>query len=545
MGQAASGRNVFHLLPRVVQTAIAEIGIGSPTEIQNRAIPIILDGHDALLVAPTGTGKTEAALLPILSMFLCGERKDGISILYITPLRALNRDMMNRLTRLCAELKISVAVRHGDTPQRDRRRQAEHPPNLLITTPETLQAILPSRLIRESPVRWVVIDEIHQLVENKRGTQLTIGLERLSELTGQPFQRVGLSATVGDTRAVAKFLRGSSRRVKIVEAKQNKEMRYSIEFPFPEDEDQILAQTLYTAPEAAARIGRIKELIDIHRSTLIFVNSRQHAEMLGLRLGMLDKRIGVHHGSLSKEERAKIESELKAGRLSGIVCTSTLELGIDIGSVDLAIQYLSPRRVTSLIQRTGRSGHRLGLVSKGIVLCASADDLLETMAIVRRAQANVLEAASNPTNVLDVLCHQMVGLVMDWGKVTVKRAFSIVRRAAPYSRLAYSDFASILEYGKASGLVESDGEEIQRARRSRFYYYQNLSMIPDERRYSIIDVTSQKKVGILGEEFIVTKAKVGLHFICRGRVWEIIKMGEDENVYVIPAEDPTAAILGW
>lgn len=394
-------------------------------------------------------------------------------------------------------------------------------------------------------IEAVIIDEIHELAEDKRGAQLTIALERLRLITRRRFQRIGLSATVAEPEKVANFLVGPTEKCEIVKVEIEKETKYHVEYPYPTPEDHDLAQSLYTSPEAAARISRIKELVDTHASTLVFVNSRQHAEMLGLRLGTLDKRIAVHHGSLSREERSRIESEFRAGGLKGIICTSTLELGIDIGSADLTVQYLSPRQVSSLIQRVGRSGHGLGRISEGIVICAYPEDVLESSAIIRRAQKHELEPLQIHVNALDVLAHQIAGLVMDADRVRTMDTFSIIRRSGAFSTLTAKQFQSVIEYMESLGLLRRTGSFLIRSTRTRGYYYRNLSMIPDERRYPILDVTTQRAIGILGEEFVLLRARKGVHFICRGRVWEIARVSEEGNIYVVPVEDPTPAIPGW
>ena len=294
--------SVFDALANPVRATLRDLGIETPTQPQAMAIPRILRGKNVLLVSPTASGKTEAALLPLLSRLVTGKRRKGIAILYVTPLRALNRDLFTRATQLTAKIGVRCEIRHGDTTASQRRKQSRDPPEMLITTPETLQAILPSRAMRKHlrSLRAVIVDEIHELAEDKRGAQLTVALERLRLITRRRFQRIGLSATVGDPEKVADFLVGSGGQCEIVKVNLEKEAKYHVEYPYPTPEDHDLAQTLYTSPDAAARISRIKELVDTHTSTLIFVNSRQHAEMLGLRLGKLDKRIAVHHGSLSR-----------------------------------------------------------------------------------------------------------------------------------------------------------------------------------------------------------------------------------------------------
>jgi ATP-dependent Lhr-like helicase len=240
--------NVFDLLVKPVQEALTEAGFSAPTEPQIKAIPPILAGKNVLLVAPTGSGKTEAVLLPVFSNFLEQEDKRGIVILYITPLRALNRDMIKRLSFWAKRLGIAVEVRHGDTEMKIRRRQALRPPSMLVTTPETLQAILPGSLMRQhlSHVRFVVIDEVHELAADKRGVQLTVALERLFEITEKEFQRIGLSATVGNPEEIAQFIAGTDRTVSIMEVPLPKGYHYDVEFPSPKDADFDLAGKLRT-----------------------------------------------------------------------------------------------------------------------------------------------------------------------------------------------------------------------------------------------------------------------------------------------------------
>lgn len=540
-------KNAFSRLTEPIRSAMEESGIKMPTDIQKAALDPILKGRNVLIVAPTGTGKTEAALLPIFSQLLSTPNRKGISVLYVTPLRALNRDLMKRLTFWSTKLSLTCDVRHGDTPRTQRERQTRRPPTILVTTPETLQAILPARRMRQhlKNVQWVVVDEVHELAQDKRGAQLTVGLERLREITAKDFQRIGISATVGEPNKIGSFLVGSDRQIELATVQAPKTTQFRVEFPFPSEEDHDLAQTLFTTPEAAARINRMRELADNHTSTLIFVNSRQNAEMLGLRLGMLDKATAVHHGSLSREERVRIENEFKERKLKAIVCTSTLELGIDIGTVDLVLQYLSPRQVSTLIQRVGRSGHKVEATPKGTIISAHSDDLLESVATIGRAQQGKLEALRVHENALDVLAHQVAGLVMDRETLSADQAFSILRRAYPYRSLSQEAYRQVIDYLAGLRLLKKDKGTLSKSNRTRLYYYENLSMIPDEKRYPIIDVTTQRNVGVLGEEFMTLRARVGLHFICRGRVWEIMKISEDGRVYVLPIEDPTAAIPGW
>src|SRR5436309_2981 len=389
----AAGMESLGLDSRILETVQA-LGIETFTEPQERAIPRILAGANVLLVAPTGIGKTEAALLPILDRIL-RDKPEPTSCLYITPLRALNRDMLRRMTFFADRLGVRVAVRHGDTTPQERAAITRHPPDILITTPETFQILFTGRKLREHlrSVRYVVVDEIHELASDERGAQLAVGLERLRDLTGREFQRIGLSATVGTPDEVAAFLGGVDRRVEVIRVRIPKGIRIRVEMPTTAKEDSEIAERLRVKPGQAAALRRCYELIKEHQSTLFFVNTRDTAEFLSSRLTAWyqDPKIGVHHGSLSKDVRVQMEDEFKSGDLRALVCTSSLELGIDVGTADFVLQYNSPREVSRLVQRIGRSGHGVGEVSDGVILATHEDDVAEACAIARRALAEERE----------------------------------------------------------------------------------------------------------------------------------------------------------
>ena len=459
--------------------------------------------------------------------------------------------MLKRLTFWSQKLDITVDVRHGDTEMKIRRKQALKPPQLLVTTPETLQAILPGSQMRRhlGNVQTVIIDEVHDLAESKRGAQLTVALERMQEATGREFQRIGLSATVGNPAEVAHFVAGTDREVTLVQAVLAKNYLYRVEYVSPVEKDFELAATLQTTPEAAARIRRLTELIDAHKSSLVFVNSRTLAELLGHRFDQLGRQdIAVHHGSLSREERVSVEDAFKAGQLKAIICTSTLELGIDIGNVDLVVQYMSPRQVSSLIQRVGRSGHSLERLSEGVIVTAYPDDTLESMAAVNNAKANKIEPVLFHCNALDVLAHQIAGILMDKQTITQTELHHIITRAYPYGDLTIGKLGEVASFLESLHKLrtEEEGNILKKTGRTREYYYSNLSMIPDEKRYPTINILTDRKIGTLGDEFMTLHARVGLHFIMRGKVWRIVQIQDETgNVYVLPAEDPSAAVPGW
>jgi ATP-dependent helicase Lhr and Lhr-like helicase len=540
----------FEALAPPIQALLAGEGLGSPTEAQERAIPRILAGADVLLIAPTGAGKTEAALLPVLQG-LAQRKQDkanlGIGALYITPLRALNRDMERRIGHWAAKLDLRVEVRHGDTPPSVRRKQTLRPPDLLVTTPETLQAILPAKVLRRhlSHVRWVVVDEVHQLAKDRRGIQLTVGLERLARVTRQPFQRIALSATVGNPQEVAALF-GGARPLEVVRAAPPKKMEYRVEWPKPNDGDFELSRELFISPEVASYLTLMRDVIEANRSTIVFVNSRLNAELLGSRLPQVVEGVGVHHGSLPREAREQAERALKEGRLKGLVATSTLELGIDVGSVDQAIQYQSPRQTAALVQRVGRAGHDLVRTSKGTIVAVNADDVLESLAIVRRAHARQLEGLHIHRGALDVLGHQVVGVVLDHdGRARDADILRVVKGSEAYRDLPEAAYRKVTDFLCHLHHLRREGQDLVGGRRARDYYFRNLSTIEDERTYPVVDLTTMQPVGILGEEEVVLRARKGYTFVVRGRSWRIADVGHDGRIYVNPVEDPTARIPGW
>lgn len=541
----ASVFDTFH--PRIL-SGLVRLGIDAPTPPQERAIAPISNGENVLLVAPTASGKTEAALLPIFDTLMkTSEPSAGIEVVYITPLRALNRDIHKRLMFWSEHLGINVQIRHGDTSQRMRRRQKAKPPRILITTPETLQAILPTKTMKEHlrSVKWVVVDEIHDLAASKRGTQLTLGLERLGRIVSSPFQRIGLSATVGNPDEIARFL-GGVNPVKIIEVEVDKTYSYAVEYPEPGMVDFDLADDWNTTPAAASRLNRIRKLIHGRNSTLVFVQGRGQAESLGHKLGKLDKYVEVHHGSLSREQRHDVEDRFKAGDLNGIVCTSTLQLGIDIGDVDLCIQYLSPRQVSTLIQRVGRAGHTLAQRSEGVLISAYAEDVLESIVIADSARRGALEPTEIHVRALDVLAHQIVGLTLDEEEIGEDEAYEVITRAYPFKDIGHEEFSHFTKFLATIGLISKQDKKIRRRKRSRMYYYENLGMINDEKRYPFINVVTDRIIGTVGDEFWTLRARLGLNVILMGRVWRILQIDEERGaLHVIPSHDPLGALPGW
>ncbi|HLD57830.1 MAG TPA: DEAD/DEAH box helicase, partial [archaeon] len=338
---------VFENLSPELRKAVKE-RFDSPTPIQLQAIPKISKGNNVLILASTGSGKTETAMLPIFDKLLI-EQHNPISALYITPLRALNRNLLDRLFWWASKLNLDISVRHGDTTQYERSKQAANPPDILISTPETLQSILVGKVMREhlKNIRYVIVDEIHELVGSKRGVQLSIGLERLRNLIGKEFQIIGLSATVGSRGEVSKFLTGG-KPIEIIDVSGGKKINVVVESPTYKKEYAEITENMSLPKPAAARVGKIWELAKNKESVLIFTNTRESAEVLSSRLKMLDNTIEAHHSSLAKDVRIEAEKKFKEKQIKHLVCTSSLELGIDIGSIDFILQFLSPRQVSKL-----------------------------------------------------------------------------------------------------------------------------------------------------------------------------------------------------
>jgi len=552
----AKPKNAFDLLTKPVRRLVEQRGFSQPTEPQEKVIPKILEGKNVLLISPTATGKTEAAFLPVLSMLIqMPERPPGIKVLYITPLRALNRDLLERLQWWCNNLDIKLAVRHGDTETRERTRQARSPPDILITTPETLQAILPGWIMRQHlrAIRWVIVDEVHEMADSKRGSQLSLALERLRLIVGRDFQIIGLSATIGSPEKVAQFLVGNGREVDIVRVPAARDMKLQVMFPQPSSKDYELAQMLFTHPEVAARLRMIREFMERHQSVLLFTNIRAISEVLASRFKVwdIDFPVSIHHGSLAKTSRIAAEKGLKNGELKGLVCTSSLELGIDVGRIDLVVQYMSPRQVTRLIQRVGRSGHRIGRMAKGIIFTMDSDDTLEAMVIARRALKEELEPVEIPPKPYDALAHQIAGLLLKKRRLYFHEIYDVFKKAYPYADLTIEDIEKVLKYMHERfprlAWVSFEDMVVLKPRRTKAlfeYYFENLSMIPDEKQYLVVDETSHSAVGILDEGFMAEYGKPGTKFIIRGSPWKITHV-YGEKVYVKPVDDPTGAIPSW
>lgn len=532
-------KDVFDILhPKVKE--LAKGRFDRATQVQNLAVPQILKGNDILAIAGTGFGKTEAVMLPVFSLWL-KEKPEPISMLYICPLKSLNRDMFKRLLWWGNKLDMDVSVRHGDTTQYERSKQAEFPPDLLISTPETLQAILPGSRMKEnlSNIRWVIIDEIHELVSSKRGIQLSLALQRLRQLSDN-FQVIGLSATVGSPEKVADFL---GEDVKIIKSISSKDLDIQVISPKVEKEDKKLGEQIYLGAEATARLRKVHELIK-NKKSLVFTNTREAAEVLSSRLRRLEyEGHGIHHSSLSKDVRIQAEDMFKKDELNALICTSSLELGIDIGTVEQVVQFMSPRQVSKIVQRVGRSGHKVGSKSTGIIIASEPDDIMEAGVIARRAMAGELEKTKFHDLAYDVLAHQMAGLALDKYNINWKEAYEIVKGAYPYRKLTKTDFSRMMKFMEILRMMYVD-TGLTRKRKSWKYYYENLSTIPSIYQYRVINNIDNREVGVLDEAFVAEHGDTGTTFIVKGSAWRVLSVYSGK-VFVEPVNDIMSAVPAW
>ncbi len=556
-----------------------------PTAAQERAWPEIAAGRSTLLLAPTGSGKTLAAFLTALERLLFAPLPGGASrcrVLYISPLRALAVDVEKNLRAPLAGIAEraerrgdrihmpAVALRTGDTQKRDRARMSRTPPDLLITTPESLYLILSSaaRAMLHS-VEVVIVDEIHVLVGTKRGAHLALSLERVEELAGRPLQRIGLSATQRPLQEVARFLGGGQagtswqpRPVSIVDAGARKAFDLRVEVP---------ADPLASAPTLSGAGGRgrsvwpsihprLLELVRSHRTTILFVNSRRLAERLAAALNELagEPVARAHHGSIAREQRLAIEDALKAGHLPAIVATSSLELGIDMGTVDLVVQIEAPPSVASGMQRIGRASHQAEAVSRGVLFPKHRADLLATAAVARAIDQGAIEETVVPANPLDVLAQHLVSMAAVVER-RVDDLFALVRRAAPFATLTRSLFDGVLdmlsgrypspEFSELKPRLTWDRRRgVVRGREGALrLVVSNAGTIPDRGLYGAFLTEAPgragRRVGELDEE-MVFESREGEVFVLGASSWRILEINRD-RVLVEPAPGQPGKMPFW
>jgi len=543
------------------------------TPPQRFSFKLISQGYNVIIAAPTGSGKTLAGFMSILSeLFKLGEEgllKDEVYCIYVSPLKALDNDIRKNLEVPLREIReiarkkgielpeIRIAVRTGDVTPSEKQRQLKLPPHILITTPESLAILLnaPKFIEKLKSLRWAIIDEIHELASNKRGVHLSLSLERLEEITEKSFQRIGLGATLHPLEEAAKYLVGSNRHCKIIDVTWYKPYDLKVISPV---EDLIhcsaeeLNQKLYEL---------LDELISKHRTTLIFTNTRSGTERVVYHLKekwkdkYTDATIGAHHGSLSREIRLNVEDRLKKGELKAVVSSTSLELGIDIGYIDLVVQIGSPKSVTRAVQRIGRSGHKFKDVAKGRIIVLDRDDLVECCVMLKCATQRKLDKISIPKNCLDILAQHVVGMALT-KKWHVNEALALIRRSYCYKNLSKATFISLLKYlaghyaeledQRVYGKIWFDEQEETFGRRgkyTRIIYYLNLGAIPDEVKIDVYKLPSKRYIGGIEEGFL-ERLRPGDIFVLGGKLYKF-RYARGMRCYVEEAREEIPTIPAW
>jgi ATP-dependent Lhr-like helicase len=504
-------------------------GFQKLTKIQSISIPVISRMQNCLLVAPTGSGKTEASIIPIFSL-LENERankpnfidENAIIVLYITPLRALNNDVLRRIINYAKKRNLDAQIRHGDTTRTAREKLVKKPPHILITTPESLGIILTHQKFRSylKHLRWVIVDEVHELIGNERGTHLTVSLEHLQSISSHNVVRIGLSATIGNLKEAANFISGTGRKCSILV--DNTIRKYDIDVKHLKGSISNVAKFV------------LKYLNDnkICGSILLFTNTRDEAEYIGTTIrNQNDIPIEVHHGSLSRETREETETKLRKGLTGIVVCTSSLELGLDIGSVELVIHYGSSKQVSKLVQRIGRSRHVNFKSAKGLIIANSDDDELESLSIINRMKRRSIEIQNPHYNSLDVVSHHLVGFVISTSEPKrLEEVYQIITRAYPFRDLPFSDLKQCVVLLDSFKIIKYDPKNQTYARRikSYKYYFENISTIPNMVKFEVIDVIRKKRIGTLDQQFIGEFGERGNVFVLKGTQWRIVSVDDNK-----------------
>jgi ATP-dependent helicase Lhr and Lhr-like helicase len=528
-----------------IKASFRDEGFQTLTKIQSMSIPVISRKRNCLLVAPTGSGKTEASIIPIFSLLEIERDKysdftDGnaIVVLYITPLRALNNDVHRRIIKYANKRSLEAQIRHGDTTRAARQKLVKNPPHILITTPESLGIILMQEKFKSylKHLRWVIVDEVHELLGNERGTHLAVSLERLQKISTHDLVRIGLSATIGNLKDAGNFISGANRKCSILV--DNTIRKYDIEVKYLKGSISNVAKFVLKYLNDNNVIG----------SVLLFTNTRDEAEYIGTTLrNQNDIPIEVHHGSLSRETREETETKLREGMTGIVVCTSSLELGLDIGSVELVIHYGSSKQVSKLVQRVGRSRHVNFKSAKGLIIVNSGDDELESLAIIKRMKNRSIEVQDPHTNSLDVVSHQLVGFAISAsGQVNLDEVYQIIKSSYPFKDLPFSDVEQCAVLLDSFRIIKYDPKNSTYTRRikSYKYYFENISTIPNIVRFEVIDVIRKKKIGNLDQQFIGEFGERGNVFVLKGTQWRIVSLDENkmqvnvEQIYGSPINVP-------
>ncbi len=517
------------ILDPTISKKFKSIGFENLTEIQKEAIPEILKEKNCLIIAPTGSGKTECATIPIFSKLKTSKIQNKIKALYITPLRALNRDVFKRIINYAETEELKIEIRHGDTSQTNRKRIADNPPDILITTPETLVNLLSQKkhLDALSDLEWVIIDEVHELLASERGSQLCLSLERLQIKSKNQIHRIGLSATVGNPEEAGRFLVGSERKFELIHDTSLR--NYDVDVVFV---DGIMDDV------AVEIIDYIKKE-QITSPVLLFTNSRGESERLSSILKQKTSiNVELHHGSLSRQVREETEDMLRDGKSGIVVCTSSLELGLDIGSVELVVHYGSPRQVSKFMQRIGRSKHDRGDSARGLIITENADDEFEIQAIIQRIKEGSIEEQKIHHGSLDVLAHHLVGLSMQVGNVPVEAALKLTKLAYPFRDISLEEFFDVLELLALRELIIFNDDKTEYKKNTAFfatkYHFQNLSTIPDILKFKVVDTIENKFIGTLDQRFVGDLDKDQI-FVLRGSQWRVLNIDEKSfKVNVMP-----------
>ncbi|HEV8594476.1 MAG TPA: ATP-dependent helicase [Thermoplasmata archaeon] len=564
--KAASREEVLSLLEPLVARWFGGMFKGL-TEPQAYALPLIHGNQNVLVSSPTGSGKTLTAFLTVINELYAlqkrGELEDRIYAVYVSPLKALANDIhrnleepLQQMTELAGTIgeeapRIRVGVRSGDTSPSERQRQARRPPHIFITTPESLAIVLSAPKFREKfdGVRWVVLDEIHEICSSKRGGLLSVTLERLQEHLEADVTRIGLSATIAPIDEVAKFLAGyrdgKLREMAVVEVESRKSLDLAVICP-------VRDLTQVDMESANARMyALLGDLIQEHRTTLIFTNTRSGTEHVSFKLkerGVED--LEAHHGSLSKVTRLDVEDKLKKGLLKAAVSSTSLELGIDIGFIDLVVQIGSPKSVAKGLQRIGRAGHAYGDTSCGRIVVFELWDLVECATLVKAAYDNRIDRVDIPRNSLDVLAQVLVGMSLE-KRWEAKEAFELVRRSYAYHDLSWKDFQSVLNYlasrnpdVRVYAKIWYDAEEQRfgKKRDARMIYFTNVGTIPEEGSYHVFSERGTP-LGELSEGF-VEYLKPNDVFVLGGRTYQFLR-ARGTTIYVKDAAGRRPTVPSW
>ncbi|MEW5839762.1 DEAD/DEAH box helicase [Nitrososphaera sp.] len=511
---------------RLIIEKFSREGFAALTTIQRKALPVIARKINCLLVAPTGSGKTEAAVMPVFTMLAHSKGAPGtIRTIYITPLRALNNDVLRRIVKYAESEGLRVEIRHGDTTANAKKKIMENPPDVLITTPESLAVVLASEkmLAALRGLQYVIVDEVHELVPSERGSHLSISLERLQAVSDHEVTRIGLSATVGNLKQAAQFVSGAGRRHAVLV--DSSARGYDIEVKYVKGSLNNVAHFVIEYVKKEKPEG----------SVLLFTNTRDEAEYLGtiLKNNQSGVKVDVHHGSLSKEMREETEHTLRAGDAGIVVCTSSLELGLDIGSVDLVIHYGSPRQVSKLMQRIGRSRHRQRTFAKGLIVTNNPDDEIEALAIINRMKRGSIEEQKMHEGALDAMAHHLVGLAMQTREpVSVDAAYELVTQAYPYRNVTLFDVESCLDILAGHNVIKYDRDARTYGRKIKAYkyYFENLSMIPHVLKFEVVDSISKRRIGTLDQQFVGDYGERGNVFVLKGSQWRVLAVDEGRMV---------------